>query len=81
MSVKPNVIRSHLLHEFKFGTNTIEAHRKIYIAFGSDNKSYRKKVKNFHSDQESPEDEPRSGRPSVSKWNSTRKGDITCLVT
>lgn len=68
MSVNTGVIRACLLYEFKLGTKAAEASRKICTAFGDDAVSERtaqKWFKKFVSGDESLEDSPRSGRPSV----------------
>lgn len=71
MSVEPNVVCSCLLYEFlKPGTKACR--HKICIALQSDVVTNRTAqsttVQKVSLGQESLEDEPRSGKPCVSKW-------------
>ena len=63
---KKSIIRSSLLYEFKLGSNTSEASRKINFAFGEEavkERTARNWFQKFTSSDKNLEDAPRSGRP------------------
>ncbi|PRD26158.1 UNVERIFIED_CONTAM: hypothetical protein NCL1_38889 [Trichonephila clavipes] len=64
---------------FRFGHNATETFAKLQQAYG-DSVSLRAQVFPWSEGRESIEDEPRSGRPSVSKTaeNGVRVRDLVC---
>ncbi|VDP39747.1 unnamed protein product [Heligmosomoides polygyrus] len=61
-------IRHVLLYEFESGHSAAEAYRNLCRVFGSESPSVRSVYswfERFRSGNRSPEDEPRSGRPTT----------------